>query len=118
MPAMGLWIDIEFCTGCRSCESACRQEHGLEPDEFGIKVTEHLLNRGQTYNFIPIPTDLCDLCADRMEGGARRPACAHSCMAHVMEYGPISELASRLANKPRSALWAPKPRPRDRRPFA
>lgn len=25
----GLLIDYEFCTGCQSCEIACKQEHGF-----------------------------------------------------------------------------------------
>ena len=33
-------IDYGYCSGCHSCEIACQQEHGLEPDVFGIKLTQ------------------------------------------------------------------------------
>ena len=56
MSVNGLWIDIEFCTGCFACETACRQENDLGPKEYGIKVFEQILNDGQTFNYVPIPT--------------------------------------------------------------
>lgn len=38
----GLLIDYQWCTGCHSCEMACRKEHGLPDDEYGIKLTEFI----------------------------------------------------------------------------
>lgn len=116
MTVQGLWIDYEFCTGCKACELACQQEHGFEVDELGIQVFEQLINGGQTYNFVPIPTDLCDLCAERV-GREGKPSCVHHCMAKVMEFGPVEELVARMVDKPRSVIWAPHARPRNRRPF-
>ena len=31
-------VDLERCIGCKSCEAACKQEHGLGPGEFRNKV--------------------------------------------------------------------------------
>ncbi len=117
MKTQGLWIDIEFCTGCLACEAACRQEHGFSPEEFGIKVLEQVLNGGRTFNYVPIPTDLCDLCARRTGVENKAPACVHHCMAQVMRFGPVEELALHMKDKPRSVIWAPRPRPTGRRPF-
>ena len=116
MTVYGLWIDYEYCTGCKACEIACQQEHGFDTEELGIQVLEQLMNGGQTYNFMPIPTDLCDLCTERVQREGR-PSCVHHCMAKVMEFGPVEDLARRISQKPRSVIWAPKPRPRDQRPF-
>ena len=72
----GLLIDYEWCTGCHTCEIACQQEHGfaprnvLEKGKVGISPYEigpHDLGNGRfQYEFLPVPTALCDLCADRV----------------------------------------------------
>jgi Fe-S-cluster-containing dehydrogenase component len=106
MATNGLWIDIEFCTGCHACEIACRQEHGYEGNQWGIKVQEIFLNEGKTYDFLPVPTNLCSLCPQRVAAGLQ-PACVHHCMAQAMAFGPVEELAGRMAAKPRSVIFAP-----------
>lgn len=100
MTQYGLLIDYEFCTGCHTCEMACKVEHGFAEGEWGIK----LMQNGPTqigpdeweFNFIPVPTKRCDLCADRVAEG-RLPTCVHHCQALVMEYGPVEELARQIA---------------------
>ena len=42
MGAYGLLIDYEFCTGCQSCEVACKEEHRIPVGQWGI----HLLDDG------------------------------------------------------------------------
>ena len=34
----GLLIDYEYCTGCQSCEVACKEEHGYPVGTWGIRV--------------------------------------------------------------------------------
>lgn len=34
----GLLIDYELCTGCHSCEVACKEEHDFELGRWGIRV--------------------------------------------------------------------------------
>ena len=36
----GILINYDYCTGCHSCEVACKKELGLPKGEFGIKLTE------------------------------------------------------------------------------
>lgn len=36
---LGFFIDINKCTGCRSCEMACKQEKGLAPSQRFRRVT-------------------------------------------------------------------------------
>ena len=114
MTAYGLLIDYECCTGCQSCEVACKEEHKYPVGKWGIKV----LNEGPwevepkhyNYNKIPVPTDLCDLCADRTAKG-REPSCVHHCLANVMRYGTVAELAEELERKPKQVLWVPQYKP-------
>ena len=35
---LALMIDLERCIGCKSCEVACKQEHGLGPGEYRNRV--------------------------------------------------------------------------------
>ena len=65
----GLLIDYEFCSGCQSCEVACKKEHNFGPGVWGIRVLDEGPWEGDektlNWNKIPTPTSLCDLCADR-----------------------------------------------------
>ena len=38
--------------------------------------------------YVPVPTDMCDLCADRV-GKGKKPACVHSCYTGCMKYGTV-----------------------------
>lgn len=109
MSKMGLFINYDMCFGCRSCVMACSQEKKLPADERGIELYEygpHENIEGKwEYTFVPVPTQLCDLCTERCESG-KKPACVHHCQAACMEYGPIEELAAKLAVTPRSTLYS------------
>lgn len=114
----GLLIDYEYCTGCQSCEVACKEEHNYPVGKWGIRVhddgpweiEENMIN----WNKLPFPTDLCDLCAARTAVG-REPTCAHHCLANVIVYGTIAELAPKLAEKPKQVLFVPQFKPLEAR---
>ena len=109
MPNYGLLIDYEFCSGCHSCEVACKEEHGFPVGKYGIRVWNDgpwpIDNRKMNWNKIPIPTDLCDLCADRVEKG-KVPTCVHQCQA--MKFGTIDELCEDLKRKHKQVLFVPR----------
>lgn len=110
MTRKGLLIDYEFCTGCHTCEVACKQENDLPVGVFGIKVNEFLVEKPNgkiSIEYVPFPTDLCNLCGRRVREG-RKPACVHHCQAGCMSYGDIRELAEQMVNKPKTVLFAPK----------
>jgi len=102
MSQLGLLIDYEFCSGCHSCEMACSMEHGLPIGQFGIKIAQigpwQIEGDIWQYDFVPVPTDQCDLCADRVAQG-KLPTCVHHCQSKVMSYGPVEELAKELKKK-------------------
>ena len=106
----GLLIDYEFCTGCHSCEVACRTDKALGSGQFGIKIMQdgprELPNGKWEYNFLPMPTSLCDLCAERTAEG-KPPSCDMHCPAHCMYFGTVEELAKLAAEKKNRALFTP-----------
>ena len=107
MPRNGLLIEYEYCTGCHSCEIACKQEHQYPEGKWGIKLSE-IVTEGEKLriDYLPFPTKYCDLCAGRVKKG-EKPACVKSCQAATIWHGELSELVKLMENKPRSALFAP-----------
>jgi Fe-S-cluster-containing dehydrogenase component len=106
----GLLIDYEWCTGCHSCEMACKVELGLGQGHYGIKLFEdgpRMMPDGKwEYLYLPVPTSLCNLCEQRVAQG-KLPTCVHHCQSACMSYGPVSELAKKAAAKPKSSLFVP-----------
>ena len=111
MERYGLLINYEYCTGCHSCEVACKQEHNIPVGKWGIKISEigpwQISKNKWQLSYIPVPTDLCTLCKSRTKKG-KLPACVHNCNAAVMKYGPVEELAKEMIGSNRMVLFAPK----------
>lgn len=118
MTTYGLLIDYEYCTGCQSCEVSCKEEHNYPVGKWGIRVVDEgpwQIDEGHmNWNKVPIPTDLCDLCADRTSKG-REPICVHHCLADVMKYGPVEELAKVMNEKRKQVLFTPQYKPYEAR---
>lgn len=105
-----LLVIHDLCVGCRACEVACQKEHGMNLDEFGIRVFQdgprHNPDGSWEYTYFPLPTTQCDLCEKRVEEG-KLPTCVHHCFAGCMKYGTVEELASHLEDHPRSSIIVP-----------
>ena len=109
MAKYGLLIEYNYCTGCHSCEVACQQEHDFEPGKNGIKVTEY---EYETYSkviidYLPYPTDLCDLCINRHQQG-ELPACVKHCQSNCMTFGLLERLVKEMEDQPKMVLYAPR----------
>ena len=107
----GLLIDYEYCTNCQSCEVACKEEHKIPVGQWGIRVLtdgpwECSDGKFNLY-YIPFPTRLCDLCAERTAKG-KQPSCVHHCLANVMRYGTVEDLARRMDGSMNQVLFVPK----------
>ena len=104
-----LVINYQFCTGCHTCEIACKTEHGYPVGQWGIKNLQDGPREKQDgsweYNHLPMPTSLCDLCADRVAEG-RLPKCVHHCQSGCMYFGTIDEMAKVMEENPNSAMFA------------
>lgn len=106
----GLLINYEFCTGCHSCETACKVENKLTYGQWGIKVAidgpRKLENGKFEFINVPIPTSLCNLCEDRVNQG-KLPSCVQHCQSAVMFYGPVEELVEKMTEKPLQVIFTP-----------
>ena len=107
----GILINYDYCTGCHSCEMACKVEHGWQAGEAnGIQLFEdgpRLMPNGKyEYNYLPVMTSLCDLCADRTAAG-KMPMCVQHCQAWCLYYGEVGELAAKMDGRTRWALMVP-----------
>jgi anaerobic selenocysteine-containing dehydrogenase/Fe-S-cluster-containing dehydrogenase component len=68
---LALLIDLERCTGCKSCEAACKQEHRLGPGEYRIKVVWASHRDEPGLAFFALACQHCE-----------RPACLRACPVH------------------------------------
>ncbi len=94
----GMLIDYGNCTNCGTCVIACRKEKNLPLEEWGIKVNEigpKKLGGKWEWDYVPVPSRLCDLCAGRMAEG-KLPSCQHHCLAKVIEVLPLEEIPARM----------------------
>ena len=109
VPRKVLLIDYEYCAGCHTCEVACMQENSLPVGKFGIRVNEILTEtaKGIIIDYIPFPTDLCNLCAARTARG-ELPSCVKHCQCGCMMYGDIVEMAKFVEGKAKTVIFAPR----------
>jgi anaerobic dimethyl sulfoxide reductase subunit B (iron-sulfur subunit) len=102
MARRGLLVDYRWCTGCHSCEIACQMEHGLPVGQYGIKVCEigpwRYGEDDWQYTYLPIITDQCNFCAERL-GKGKTPSCVKHCQSQCLRFAPADDVASDLAVK-------------------
>ncbi len=108
MTQYAMLIDYEYCTGCRTCEIACRQEYGREAGKLsGVEVKEfiHTLPSGRLFiTNMPTFTKACVFCAGRVRQGLQ-PACVQHCMARILTFGKIEDLQKQIPEKRKAILW-------------
>lgn len=110
----GILVSYDYCTGCHSCETACKKRLGLGKGEFGIKITElgpYKITSGKAkgkweWTFAPMLTKSCDLCADRVADG-KMPMCVQHCQAWCMAYGELDDLARKIDGDSRYMFLTP-----------
>jgi Fe-S-cluster-containing dehydrogenase component len=107
----GILVNTEFCTGCHSCEVACKKELGLPEGEWGIKLTEvgpfqytvGEQSKKWEWTYEPVITTACNMCPERTAAG-KVPTCVHHCQAWCMYYGPVEELVKKMDGESRWTL--------------
>ena len=105
-------INHEYCTGCHSCEVACKKELGLSKGEYGIKLSETgpwQYENGDCagkweWTWLPVITKACDMCESRTSKG-KMPMCVQHCQAWCMYYGEAEDLVKKMDGKTRWALY-------------
>ena len=101
MSDYAMLIDYKYCTGCHACEVSCRNTHNITLDEWGIKINEMgpvKMNGKWLWDYVPVPSDLCDLCEDRVAKG-EQPTCMLHCLAACMELVKLEDVGQALATK-------------------
>ena len=68
MAQLSLMIDLERCIGCKSCEAACKAEHGLGPTENRNRVVWLGETNQPGLDFLALSCQHCE-----------RPACLRAC---------------------------------------
>ena len=111
----GILVNYEYCTGCHSCEVACKKHLGLPAGEFGIKVAEigpfeyegakNNKDRWE-WTWMPVLTKACDMCEDRVAKG-KMPMCVQHCQAWCLYHGEVGDLAKKIDGTSRCALLVP-----------
>ena len=109
MARNGLLIQYEYCTGCHTCEVACKQEHNFTDGMVGIRVDEvETVGPDKVHlDFIPVTTRFCDLCAERT-GNGEQPACVKHCQSRCMAFGKLQDLVKAMEERPKMVLFAPR----------
>jgi len=75
MTRLALMIDLERCTGCKSCEVACKTENGLGPGERRNRVVWFAGEEQKQDPGLSAPLDFLALSCQQCE----RPACIRAC---------------------------------------
>lgn len=105
MSTCGLLVDYRWCSGCHSCEVACKNEKdfAVEQELYGVKLLQVGpvdLGAGKfEWNYIPVLTSYCDLCNSRIEVQGGVPPCVTSCLGQCLTYGTVEELSKILNEK-------------------
>lgn len=91
-------INYGLCTGCDTCTVSCAKEKNLPHDQWGMKVEQigpEKLDGKWEWDYVPVPSRLCDLCAERKAQG-KKAACELHCLAQVIEVLPVADALARL----------------------
>ena len=84
----GILINTEYCTGCHSCEVACKKELGLGEGE---------------WTWTAVTTKACNLCEERVAKG-KMPMCVQHCQAWCMYHGEVEDLVKKMDGETRWVL--------------
>ena len=108
MSTYAMLIDYEYCTGCRSCEVACKQEYQRPAGRAGgveVKEFVHRLPNDRLFiTYIPTFTRACVFCAGRVKQGMA-PSCVKHCMANVLTFGKLEDMQQQIPEKRKAILW-------------
>lgn len=85
MTRLALMVDLERCIGCKSCEAACKAEHGLGPGEQRNRVVWLGDTEQHGLDFLTLSCQHCE-----------RPACLRACpvVPKAIEKDPVTGVVS------------------------
>jgi formate dehydrogenase iron-sulfur subunit len=80
-------VDLDSCTGCKACVTACHSMNGLDDDEVWRQVGI-VLGRGPAAAYSQTVTTACHHCVD--------PACLSGCPVAAYEKDPVTGIVRHL----------------------
>jgi Fe-S-cluster-containing dehydrogenase component/DMSO reductase anchor subunit len=80
-------VDLDLCTGCKACVTACNSLNGLDPDE-SFRSVGALLTDTALGPHVQTITTACHHCED--------PACLNGCPVDAYEKDPVTGIVSHL----------------------
>ena len=97
MSQLALIIDLERCTGCKSCEAACKQTNALGPHTYRNRVMWFSEQESATENDSLPRLDFLTVTCQQCE----RPACLRACPVHrkAIDKDPVTGVVSINTNR-------------------
>lgn len=109
MSDISMAVDLDMCTGCFACQSACKMVNELPSGVNWLKVSPPYCQpdefKGELYmDRFPVPLTLkaCKECGDYLKDG--QPLCVTVCMGRALFVGP-SDIASSWAKGKRTVVY-------------
>ncbi|HJF61905.1 MAG TPA: hypothetical protein K8W22_00420 [Gordonibacter urolithinfaciens] len=107
MASIGMLLNTDRCTGCYSCQTACREANRFGYDEKWMEVVRRdprpVDGRLRLYHLVAPNLDKCGACYGRDP----RPLCTKVCTTGALQVGPVEGLL-KLRAKSNVVLYAPK----------
>ncbi len=104
---VGMLLNAERCTGCFSCQAACREVNHVPFEEKWLEVVRRkpVIVDGdlRLYHLLAPQLDKCAECVAR----ENPPLCVSLCMANCLYVAPVDKLLPLLKNKGKWVLYAP-----------
>ncbi len=97
MTQLALMIDLERCTGCKSCEAACKQTNALGPHTYRNRVMWFSEQESTAENNSLPRLDFLTVTCQQCE----RPACLRACPVHpkAIDKDPVTGVISINTNR-------------------
>ncbi len=104
---VGVLLNAERCTGCYSCQSACREANHVPLEEKWLEVVRRkpVIVDGELnlYHLLAPTLEKCAECVERQNP----PLCERVCMASCLYVAPVDKLLPLLKNKGKWVLYTP-----------
>ncbi|MDR1183354.1 MAG: hypothetical protein LBK67_00990 [Coriobacteriales bacterium] len=103
---IGMLLDLEMCSGCYACQTACREVNHYSYDEQWMQTVRRdpyfVDGKLRMYHLLAPSLDKCQDCYFAEE---KTPLCAKVCSSDALFIGPVEELLKIKAGR-QTALYS------------
>lgn len=104
---IGMLLDLDMCTGCYTCQTACRETNHYGYDEQWMQVVRRdpyfIDGKLRMYHLVAPSLDKCGLCYQNDPD----PLCVKTCSSAALFVGPLDELTAMMKGR-HAALFGPR----------